>query len=213
MSVSLSPILNGFQSFLATGLPNNAGFINTYLAGSSTPAATYTTSAGNVANANPIVLTAGGFLANEVWLTDGVSYKFVITDSASNIIQTLDNVSSTKTIYDFHVFITGKPAASQYLFRVPMIRAMTFNVGLISASGTLAYATASAAATASYTLSIAKNGTPFGTVVYALGATTGTITAATPPSLAPGDVLSVQAPATPDATLADIGIIFNATLS
>lgn len=92
MTVYLSPVGNGQQFLLANGLPNNGGFINTYLAGTSTPATTYTTSIGNVSNANPIAMSTGGVLPNEIWLTSGVSYKFVITDSLGAVIQTLDNL-------------------------------------------------------------------------------------------------------------------------
>jgi hypothetical protein len=93
MSVYLSPIGNGVSFLLANGLPNNGGFINTYQAGTSTPAATYTTSAGNIQNANPIVLGADGKVPNEIWLTGGQAYKFVITDANLNPVgPTLDNV-------------------------------------------------------------------------------------------------------------------------
>lgn len=97
MAVNLSPIGNGFQFFTAAGLPLNGGLLNTYLAGSTTPAATYTTSTGNVQNANPIVLgtdgrpqSAGNIV--EIWLTAGISYKFTLTDSLSNLIATYDNL-------------------------------------------------------------------------------------------------------------------------
>jgi hypothetical protein len=93
MSVYLSPIGNGVSFLLANGLPNNGGFINTYQAGTSTPASTYTTSAGIVQNANPIVLGADGKAPNEIWLTGGQAYKFVITDANSiSVGPTLDNV-------------------------------------------------------------------------------------------------------------------------
>jgi hypothetical protein len=80
MSVFLSPVGNGDHWLGANALPANAGFINTYLAGTTTPAATYTTSAGNIANTNPIVLSAAGIPPLEIWLTGGTSYKFIITD-------------------------------------------------------------------------------------------------------------------------------------
>ena len=98
MSVSLSPVFNGYQSFLPSGLPNNGGLIYTYLAGSSTPVATYTTPPGNIANANPIVLTTGGYPPQEIWLTNGVAVKFVITDASSNTLGTYDNISSVSSI-------------------------------------------------------------------------------------------------------------------
>lgn len=93
MAVQLSPIFNGAQVFTPAGLPLSGGLINTYLAGSSTPAATYTTSAGNIANSNPIQLGPDGRPPAEIWLTAGIAYKFVLTDSLANLIQTYDNIS------------------------------------------------------------------------------------------------------------------------
>ena len=92
MSVLLSPIGNGFQFLTTTGLPLNGGLLYTYQAGSSTPLATYSDNAGNVANANPIVLGVDGRPATEIWLTYGYSYKFVLCDSLNNVIQTYDNL-------------------------------------------------------------------------------------------------------------------------
>ena len=92
MSVLLSPIGNGFQFLTTTGLPLNGGLLYTYQAGSSTPLATYFDNAGNVANANPIVLGVDGRPATEIWVTYGYSYKFVLCDSNGNVIQTYDNL-------------------------------------------------------------------------------------------------------------------------
>jgi parallel beta-helix repeat protein len=66
----------------------------TYLAGTTTPAVTYTTSAGNIAQPNPIILNASGRVpgSGEIWLTDGISYKFVLTDSNDVLIATYDNI-------------------------------------------------------------------------------------------------------------------------
>lgn len=92
MAVNLSPIGNGFQFFDSNGLPLNAGKIYTYQAGSSTPLATYTDNAGLVANANPIILGTDGRPPNEIWLSDGYFYKFVLKDSSDVTIQTYDNL-------------------------------------------------------------------------------------------------------------------------
>ena len=92
MSVNLSPIGNGFQFFSTTGIPLAGGFLYTYSAGTSTPAATYTTLTGNIANTNPIVLGTDGRPPQEIWLTAGSTYKFVLTDSSNVVIQTYDNL-------------------------------------------------------------------------------------------------------------------------
>jgi hypothetical protein len=92
MSVNLSPIGNGFQFFTTTGIPLNGGYIYTYSAGTTTPTATYTTLAGTIANTNPIQLGTDGRPPNEIWLTSGTNYKFVLADSSNNVIQTYDNL-------------------------------------------------------------------------------------------------------------------------
>ena len=92
MAVNLSPIGNGFQFFTNTGIPLDGGFIYTYQAGSSTPLTTYTTSAGTIANTNPIQLGTSGRPPQEIWLTEGLSYKFILTDSGNVQIATYDNL-------------------------------------------------------------------------------------------------------------------------
>jgi len=92
MAVNLSPIGNGFQFLTTTGLPLNGGLLYTYQAGSSTPLATYTDVNGTTANTNPIVLGTDGRPQNEMWLTYGYTYKFVLKDSSGSTIQSYDNL-------------------------------------------------------------------------------------------------------------------------
>lgn len=92
MAVNLSPIGNGQQFFDNTGLPLNGGLIYTYQAGSTTPLATYTDINGTIANSNPIVLDSSGRPPNEVWLTYGFFYKFVVKTSAGVTLGTYDNI-------------------------------------------------------------------------------------------------------------------------
>lgn len=92
MSVNLSPIGNGFQFLTTTGLPLAGGKIYTYQAGSSTPLATYSDNGGVYPNANPIILGSDGRPANEIWLTYGYNYKFILTDSSDVQIQSYDNL-------------------------------------------------------------------------------------------------------------------------
>lgn len=94
MAVNLSP-LGGVaaQFFNNDGVPLSGGLIYTYIAGTTTPANTYTTSAGSISHSNPIVLdSAGRVPTGEIWLTDGVAYKFVIKDAQNNLIGTYDNL-------------------------------------------------------------------------------------------------------------------------
>lgn len=97
MSVNLSPLFNGQTMFGPTGLPLAGGQLYCYQAGSSTPLTTYTTSLGTIANSNPIVLGSDGKLPNELWLTYGYSYKFILQDSSNNIIDTYDNIAGIIT--------------------------------------------------------------------------------------------------------------------
>ena len=92
MAVLLSPIGNGFQFLTTTGLPLSGGQIYTYQAGSSTPLTTYADNGGTVPNANPIILGVDGRPQTEIWLTQGFNYKFILTDSSNNLIQTYDNL-------------------------------------------------------------------------------------------------------------------------
>ena len=92
MSVLLSPIGNGINFLTTTGQPLAGGKLNTYQAGSSTPLATYQDSNGSIPNSNPIYLGVDGRLPSELWLTQGNTYKFVLTDSANNLIATYDNL-------------------------------------------------------------------------------------------------------------------------
>ena len=96
MSVTLSSLAGaGAQFFDNNGVPLSGGLIYTYLAGTTTPAITYTSSTGLIAHANPIVLDAAGRIATgEVWLTSGVDYKFIVKTSVGVQIGSYDNIPS-----------------------------------------------------------------------------------------------------------------------
>lgn len=83
MTVKLSPMWND-PWVDASGNPLSGYQLFTYANNSSTKQSTYTSSTGLVAQANPIVLNAGGYPTNPIWLTAGLSYTFVLaspTDS------------------------------------------------------------------------------------------------------------------------------------
>ena len=96
-TVNLSPLFNGQTMFGPTGLPLAGGQLYCYQAGSSTPLNTYTTSSGNIANTNPVILGSDGKLPNELWLQYGYSYKFILEDANSNIVDTYDNIAGIIT--------------------------------------------------------------------------------------------------------------------
>ena len=96
MAVNLSPVGGvAAQFFDNSGYPLTGGKLYSYAAGTTTPAATYTSSNGNTAHSNPIVLDAAGRVpaGGEVWLTDGVIYKFVLKTSTDTLIATYDNIT------------------------------------------------------------------------------------------------------------------------
>ncbi|MEX2647555.1 MAG: hypothetical protein WD673_00920 [Alphaproteobacteria bacterium] len=84
--------------------------------------------------------------------------------------------------------------------RVPVARRTRFEVDLAGSQGS-----AGTAATSQADFDLRRNGTSFGTMRFAASATTATFIAASEIVLEPGDVLGVVAPASPDATLADVG--------
>jgi hypothetical protein len=93
MSVSLSSLGGaGWQFFDDSGLPLAGGKLTTYLAGTTTPQPTYTTSAGTTPNPNPVVLDAAGRPPAQIWLDDGVAYKFRVLDALDVEIRTYDNI-------------------------------------------------------------------------------------------------------------------------
>jgi hypothetical protein len=95
-TVNLSPLFNG-QTMFNGALPLAGGQIYCYQAGSSTPLTTYTTSSGNIANSNPVILGSTGKLPSEMWLQAGYSYKFVLQDASNVVINTYDNIAGILT--------------------------------------------------------------------------------------------------------------------
>ncbi len=96
MAVNLSPVGGvAAQFFSNNGVPLTGGKLYTYAAGTTTPASTYTSSNGATAWTNPVVLDAAGRVSGsgEIWLTDGINYKFVLKDSNDVLIATYDNIT------------------------------------------------------------------------------------------------------------------------
>lgn len=92
------------QQFLDnSGNPLSGGKLYTFASGTSTPLATYTSAALNVANTNPIVLDSAGRAT--IFLTTA-SYKFVLATSADVVVWTVDNVSSVAP-FNVDLDVTG----------------------------------------------------------------------------------------------------------
>jgi hypothetical protein len=92
----------GAQFFDDNGNPLTGGKVFTYAAGTTTPLATYTTSAGTVANTNPIILDAAGRTPNEIWLAAGTLYKFIVQTSVNVLVGTYDGLPAINDPYSIN---------------------------------------------------------------------------------------------------------------
>lgn len=93
MTVYLSAFAGtGTQFFDNDGAILSGGLIYTYLAGTTTLQATYTSSIGNTANSNPIVLDSDGRLPYDIWLSAGIKYRFVVQDALGVQLSESDNI-------------------------------------------------------------------------------------------------------------------------
>jgi len=93
MAVKLLPIWSGTQFFNSAGQVLSGGKIYQYIAGTTTPATTYTDATGITSNANPVILDSAGRYASQFWATTGSAYKLVLQDSTGVTILTEDNLT------------------------------------------------------------------------------------------------------------------------
>lgn len=112
MAVFLSPIGGaGWQFFDNSGNVLTGGKLYTYAAGTTTPLASYTTSAGNTAHTNPIILDAAGRVpGGEIWLSSA-RYKFVLYTSVNVLIATYDNLAGAGVLLPLNFTGTGSTVA------------------------------------------------------------------------------------------------------
>lgn len=119
MTVFLSPVGGaGAQFFSNNGVPLTGGKLYTYAAGTTTPQTTYTSSAGDTAHTNPVILDSAGRVSNggEIWLTNALLYKFVLKDATDVLIATWDNISGIGPTNPTVVNFTGD--GSQTVFSI-----------------------------------------------------------------------------------------------
>ncbi len=95
----ISPVFNIPYFTDNNGNPLAGGKVFQYEAGSSSVLkTTYTTAAGDVANANPIVLNSAGQLPTAIFLTSGQAYNLVLTASdGTTVLKGFDNVVGVDT--------------------------------------------------------------------------------------------------------------------
>src|SRR5437016_5736631 len=94
---------------------------------------------------------------------------------------------------------SGSPTAAQIVERYIFATPVTFPAGLAGS-----YGACGIAATAATTFTIAKNGSAVSTMDFAAGMSAASFAMGSATTFAAGDVLTIAAPATPDATLANI---------
>lgn len=102
--------------------------------------------------------------------------------------------------YDIGGSFVSVPNASQLLLIYPAPRVFNF---LASMPGS--QMVAKVAATAETVFSIKKNNVEFATATFAIAGTVATFVAGASVSFAAGDILTLVAPGSPDATLANLG--------
>ena len=113
MTVYLSAFAGaGAQFFTDDNSVLSGGKIYTYAAGTTTPQTTYTSVLGASANANPIILNSAGRLPEDMWLSEGVLYRFVLTDANDVQLGEYDDIGGVNDISTESVAwstITGTP--------------------------------------------------------------------------------------------------------
>jgi hypothetical protein len=91
---NLAPVLK--HTFVdANGAPLVGGKLYSYVANTSTPAATYSDDSEDTHNANPTILDANGQAS--IWISGAQSYKFVLKDANDVTQWTIDNVTQLGT--------------------------------------------------------------------------------------------------------------------
>lgn len=171
--------------------------------GGGTPGSKWFTGSGNPSNAlgadTDMYLQDTGAVwqkASGAWTVTGTSIKGTKGDDGLP--------GTTAAIVSF--FGSSKPGASAVMGRFVATEAVTFPASLTGSQG---YADTAPTASAAFT--VRKNGTNVGTITFAAATKTATFTAASAITLAAGDRLDVIAPASADATMADVSITLKGT--
>lgn len=160
---------------------------------------------------NSIAYYSGGWLRIEpregviAYVADEDSYyKYSGGSPGSWELLSLGGASSQP--YDIGAQIATAPSASLVMLRYKFPRTIVFPAGLTDSQGT-----AGTAATAQTDFDIRRNGVSVGTMRFAAAGTSATFIAASQQTYNAGDILTVVAPASPDATLAGVSFVLTGT--
>lgn len=137
--------------------------------------------------------------ADILMVGQGTDEKVLKLVSPSNLVAAglpANVARTTDIVKQFGGMCSGKATASEVIFSMFAPYAATLTAAMFKATATVA-------ATASTTFVIRNGDTQIGTIVFAAGATTATISISNG-AIALDDRLSITAPATADATLANI---------
>lgn len=110
-------------------------------------------------------------------------------------------------VYDIAGYTLSQPTDAAVISRFRTPRAFTLPAGLTDSEGG-----SGVAPTGAVSYPIKKNGSQVGTMDFGAGSNSATFTMATETSFAIGDLLTVEAPATADATHDEIAFTLVATL-
>ena len=94
----LSPIGSAMQSFTNGGVPLAGGKLYSFIAGTTTPIATYVDPQGLIENLNPIILDSAGRVPNQIRFLAGDTVKLHLTDANDNAIWTEDNLKGINDV-------------------------------------------------------------------------------------------------------------------
>ena len=121
-AVLLTPL---FQAMLDNnGVPLASGTITSYVAGTTTPLATFTDATGTVSASNPLTLDSAGRLPNGGVWGSGV-YKFELKNSAGATISTVDNVTAIYGSGDMQKAVYDAANISQQVLGVTAVQSPT----------------------------------------------------------------------------------------
>jgi hypothetical protein len=137
------------------------------------------------------------------------STRALLMSDGVNVVALTNSVSQAVT-FDF--FTVGLPTASQRVLRKSIVQALTFAADFGGSQGH-----ADTAATANADFQVLKNGTLVGTIHFAAASNTPTFSTnvgsgSVAVTFAAGDILTIVAPASADATLADLNATLKAAL-